>query len=379
MALASQKLEKYFRRIMGLLPESFVSAEPTSLLFVFFGTIGLDLISKLSQTDVEEYTDWVYDHQIRANKESSERCGFRGSSYLVGNVIGQKAVQNSPYDSSHVTMVYNALCILLTLGDDLSRVDRASVLRGISALQCADEPGLFRASLLSPERDMRFIYSAVASCFILDGLNELDQDAIISFIDRSYTYEGGFSQLPGLEAHAGATYCAVASLTLLDALSIVLPPNSRRRDRLIKWLVSLQRQGFHGRMHKPDDTCYTFWVCGSLRMTGLLRPYFSDPLHTYLCLSGLACLKTPDFAHPENPSATTALPVGDGRTSGGVPNSESGEAAIEPECLQALFTQVLCPIRPELNVGESTYMRLKKLHKEWRILSSEPVLNELAT
>lgn len=94
-------------------------------------------------------------------------------------------IQNSAYDCSHVTMVYNALCILLTLGDDLSRVDRASVLQGISALQCDDEPGLFRASLLSPERDMRFVYSAVASCYILDGLNVIDRDAIISFIDRS--------------------------------------------------------------------------------------------------------------------------------------------------------------------------------------------------
>uniref|UniRef100_A0A183B7K8 Geranylgeranyl transferase type I subunit beta n=1 Tax=Echinostoma caproni TaxID=27848 RepID=A0A183B7K8_9TREM len=110
-------------------------------------------------------------------------CGFRGSSY-VSRLADQKT--NSPYDCGHVTMAYNALCILLTMGDDLSSVDRRGVLNGITSLQCKDEPGLFQASLISPERDMRFVYSAVASCFILDGLDVLDKDAIISFIDRSY-------------------------------------------------------------------------------------------------------------------------------------------------------------------------------------------------
>lgn len=404
MSSASQKLEKYFRRIMGVLPESFVSSEPTSLLFVFFGTIGLDLISKLSPADVDEFTEWVYDHQIRARKGFNKGCGFRGSSYLIGSTTVQQT--NSAYDCSHVTMVYNALCILLTLGDDLSRVDRASVLQGISALQCDDEPGLFRASLLSPERDMRFIYSAVASCYILDGLDVIDRDAIISFIDRCCTYEGGFGQLPGLEAHAGATYCAVASLALLDALHTILPPKSRRRDRLIKWLISLQGKGFHGRMHKPDDTCYTFWVCASLRLLGcesfvdrteILKfaasawddmlggirkypdpAYPPDPLHTYLCLSGLACLKAPRLFDPGNPSTTMTVPAGDGNTSGDLPTSQADHALTHFECFQTLFAQTLHPVRPELNVTESTFNRLKELHRRWRVHEKQPIANKLS-
>ena len=40
-----------------------------------------------------------------------------------------------PFDCSHITMTYTALACLLILGDDLSRVNKMAVLRGIRALQ----------------------------------------------------------------------------------------------------------------------------------------------------------------------------------------------------------------------------------------------------
>ena len=43
-----------------------------------------------------------------------------------------------PYDCSHVAMTYTALASLLILGDDLSRVNREAVLRGIKQLQIED-------------------------------------------------------------------------------------------------------------------------------------------------------------------------------------------------------------------------------------------------
>ncbi|VEL37076.1 unnamed protein product [Protopolystoma xenopodis] len=78
------------------------------------------------------------------------------------------------------------------------------------------------------------------------------------------TYDGGFAQMPGLEAHAGGTYCYLASLHLLGCLDEVLPSESQARRRIIRWLVNLQTEGFHGRIGKPDDSCYTFWVGASL-------------------------------------------------------------------------------------------------------------------
>ena len=37
--------------------------------------------------------------------------------------------------SSHVAMTYSALVTLVTLGDDLSRVNKSKILRGLSTLQ----------------------------------------------------------------------------------------------------------------------------------------------------------------------------------------------------------------------------------------------------
>lgn len=39
------------------------------------------------------------------------------------------------YDTSHVTMTYSALCSLLILGDDLSRVSKNSIVDSILSLQ----------------------------------------------------------------------------------------------------------------------------------------------------------------------------------------------------------------------------------------------------
>lgn len=44
--------------------------------------------------------------------------------------------------------------------------------------------------------------------------------------------DGGFSLIPGLESHGGATYCAVASLYILGKTNII-----PHKTRLIKWLV----------------------------------------------------------------------------------------------------------------------------------------------
>ena len=41
-------------------------------------------------------------------------------------------------DGGHITMTYSALATLVILGDDLSRVDRSSIMDGIQKLQVAD-------------------------------------------------------------------------------------------------------------------------------------------------------------------------------------------------------------------------------------------------
>ena len=71
----------------------------------------------------------------------------------------------------------------------------------------------------------------------------------------------------------GSTYCCVASLSLLGALQM------EDTEDTIRWLAGLQIRSetsshgaFSGRVNKPADTCYSFWVGGALDVR---NPYLS--------------------------------------------------------------------------------------------------------
>ena len=68
-------------------------------------------------------------------------------------------------DGGHLAMTYTALAVLIILGDDLKRVDRASISRGLAKLQNPD--GSFTASLEASENDMRFVYCACAVAYMI--------------------------------------------------------------------------------------------------------------------------------------------------------------------------------------------------------------------
>ncbi|VDO03528.1 unnamed protein product [Rodentolepis nana] len=272
----------------------------------------------------------------------STRCGFRGSNFIGAplhlNVdcdgdsgdVGRKSLP-LPYDSCHVTADYSALLSLLVLGDNLDRLNRQAIIEGIKSLQHING-NLINGSLFCPEFDPRFIFSAVASAYVLDLLDQLDLDIFEKFMMECLTYEGAFGSSPKLEAHAGITYCVLASLKLMNRLDKVFPVGSFERQKLINWLLSRQNGGFNGRRHKDPDTCYTFWVGASLRMLGvqqyvekeiLLKFICStydpivggfmkspdgdsaDQLHTYMALSGLSCLfiNQPTSGKPDGDTA----------------------------------------------------------------------------
>lgn len=73
-------------------------------------------------------------------------CGFRGGGFngapykvhhCTLDVISLRYQGDAvlPYNYSHITMTYTALAILITLGDDLSRVDKAAVISSLRHLQ----------------------------------------------------------------------------------------------------------------------------------------------------------------------------------------------------------------------------------------------------
>jgi prenyltransferase beta subunit len=81
------------------------------------------------------------------------------------------------------------------------------------------------------------------------------------------TYEGAFGQNPDAEAHGGSTFCVIASLYLMDKLDVL---SKEQTDRLIQWCLNRQTTGFSGRVNKPWDTCYSFWIGSTLKV---LRKY----------------------------------------------------------------------------------------------------------
>lgn len=113
--------------------------------------------------------------------------------------------------------------------------------------------------------DVRFLYCLVGSFHLLNHLLTPNESApLIDFIYSSQTPEGGFGCEPGSEAHAGHTFCAIASLTLLNAPV----PN---KARLTEWL-SRRIELPSGRPEKREDCCYAWWVGASWVMLGFDLP-----------------------------------------------------------------------------------------------------------
>ena len=88
-------------------------------------------------------------------------------------------------------------------------------------------------SLEEQQFDMRFVYCAACICTFLNNFDYVNKSTMKDFILNSFTYEGAFGQGSGLEAHAGYTYCAVASLSMLGEL-----PNLdiKVKEKCLRWL-----------------------------------------------------------------------------------------------------------------------------------------------
>ncbi len=77
----------------------------------------------------------------------------------------------------------------------------------------------------------------------------------------------------GLEGHGGSTYCAVASLALMKKLDKI-----KQKEKLLRWCIFQQGDGFQGRPCKPADSCYSFWIGATMKILSS-RPLSSFPAH----------------------------------------------------------------------------------------------------
>jgi geranylgeranyl transferase type-1 subunit beta len=308
--LRREKQVKFLKRCLQ--EEHSASAAPFDtmrLTVAFFAISGLDLLNALDmpRDEKDAIIDWIYSLEVRLPQDAKQQplprvAGFRGS---PANGTGHSL------DCGHLAMTYSALASLLILGDDLSRVDKQGILRSLRDLQLPS--GSFNATYGS-ESDMRFVFCATTICYILRDWSGMNTENAVTFIKNSWSYEGAFGQGPGLEAHGGSTFCAVASLILMDKLNDTLSVG--QISRLKRWCLLKQVDGFQGRPNKPPDTCYSFWIGATLQMLGAynfvnsednldfvlstqdrlmggLAKYpdgYPDALHTYLGIAGLSLI-----------------------------------------------------------------------------------------
>ena len=176
----------------------------------------------------------------------------------------------------------------------------------------SDNGGVFATSYEDEcECDVRFVYSLCASCHLLDDWGNIDKESIFNFIMRCRSYDYAFAQMPNEESHGGSTYCAIQSLSLLGMLDRL-----DHKEELIHWCTQRCYLGFSGRINKPADTCYNYWIGCTLKTLGFehlidkkfvlvftescvnakyggvakCQGSYPDPVHTCLSLTGLVCI-----------------------------------------------------------------------------------------
>ncbi|KAI9290883.1 geranylgeranyl transferase type-1 subunit beta-like protein [Neoconidiobolus thromboides FSU 785] len=305
--------ENYFKRCLDCLPSAYSSTDTNRMTLIYFILSSLDVLNKLENNvddnRKKQIIDWVYEQQIievEGKEDSIKYCGFRGSNY-TGIELKEKQTKLIPYNQANLAMTYTALTILIILKDDFARVDKKSIINSLKYLQ--QEDGSFVPVYGSKESDLRFTYCAFVVSYLLNDFTGFDVELALNYIKNSQTYDFAISQGPNLESHGGSTYCGLAALHLINKMDSII----NDKENLIKWCLNRQNNGFHGRLNKPDDTCYSFWIGASLNMlkadflinkklnqnflfstqtkVGGFSKYpggFPDLLHSYMGLTGLS-------------------------------------------------------------------------------------------
>ena len=118
------------------------------------------------------------------------------------------------------------------------------------------------------EIDIRFTYCAL-SCLWLIGndngaiMKYLNTNAIVNCIlQHINSFECGWSLTQHGETNCGLTYCALASLTLLN---YNVSSNKHIYNNLITYLIN-RITTITGRTNKQSDSCYAFWIAASLHL-----------------------------------------------------------------------------------------------------------------
>jgi geranylgeranyl transferase type-1 subunit beta len=342
---------KYWRRnLKTFLPHHYTGNDANRMTLALFTVSALDILgdldSALSPEERQGHVDWVYSCQLPEG-------GFRpwpGSD--VGNLRNDS---NKLWDPAHVPGTFFALLTLVVLGDDLEKVNKPAILQWLPRMQRAE--GGFGETLGADDfvhggNDSRFGYMATAIRWILrghldgpcDGIPDINVDKFVACVRDAESYDGGISEAPYHEAHAGFTSCAINALYFVDRLPLKpsqAPDNCLRGvtnlPSTLRWLAARQTLtleaddsvdtfadetdtsntchdahsfvkvgsfptvsmkttvesqpkahfelncvGMNGRCNKIADTCYAYWVTAPLQILDHMHIINPAPIRKYL-------------------------------------------------------------------------------------------------
>jgi geranylgeranyl transferase type-1 subunit beta len=310
----------YFANCLRQLPEGYSKLDTNRLTLVHFAVHALDLLGAWEAAELQakyglnpaSIIDWIYSLQVPATKDYENQAGFKGGSFLGGCCSDPSSLPWT-FNHGHIAMTYTAISTLRTLGDDWSRLDTAGIINAMKALQLED--GSFACIAVGSEHDMRFLYCACCISHMLNDWRGINVEKAVQYISACRSFDGAIALLPGQEGHGGSTFCAIGSLTLMNKLAAVV--DDKWRSDLIRWCVHRQVGGMQGRPNKLEDTCYSYWIGGTLRLLGedqfldhnALRAYvmrcqtrmggfgkdvgaFPDILHSFYSMSYLSISQT---------------------------------------------------------------------------------------
>ncbi len=302
---------------------------------IYFAIVALDILGDLDSVDKKEVSDFIYSLQLESKGEDGAHAGFMGTT-SYGQPYGQclcgvAAATGAPiataapatavvaatpapepvcadcsssslgccFMKGHLAMAYTSLAILVTIGDDLSRVDRQGLVAQIKSLQQPD--GSFASAPGEKECDMRFVFCACVVSHLIGDWSGMNKPAALAFIQSCMTYEGGFGLFPSGEAQGGSCYCGVASLALMGYLDDPeLLKDTIDIERIRHFCLNRQVGGYQGRTNKVADSCYSFWHGATLMLLESFQDSDLDSTRNFL-LGQCQCVDLGGFSKYPQP------------------------------------------------------------------------------
>ena len=123
----------YFVKASTKLSEHYLGIDSSRLTIIYFIVVALDLLKAIDSIDRTHFVEYIYQLYLKPSDTDDihcGHCGFIGSTFMSHNVSFPDSVSKErivSYQQGHVAMTYTALASLLTLGDDLSRINRFEI------------------------------------------------------------------------------------------------------------------------------------------------------------------------------------------------------------------------------------------------------------